>query len=192
MAIRIVKDKGIVLQMNKFLLGINWKFPVKGNSFFRRSYEYDLDLAAFLIGTNGKIIHDEYFVFYNNLKSPDGSVEHGESIINCVCPEDRESVIVDLTKINPKVQEIVFTISIYGANEHGTKFGKIKESFFRIYKPGNYILGKEDYIYDLTEDISKCSSLELCRIYRSNEKWMVQALGIGHHGGLEELISKFT
>jgi len=81
MAIRIVKDKGIVLEMNKFLLGINWEFPVKGNSFFRRSYEYDLDLAAFLIGTNGKIIHDEYFVFYNNLKSPDGSVEHGESII---------------------------------------------------------------------------------------------------------------
>ena len=36
---------------------------------------FDLDASA-LLCNGGRVLGDEWFVFYNNLKSPDGSVEH--------------------------------------------------------------------------------------------------------------------
>jgi tellurium resistance protein TerD len=44
---------------------------------------------------------------------------------------------------------------------------------------------------DLTEDFSACASVEFCRLYRYNGAWKVQATGIAHKGGLEELVSKY-
>ncbi len=36
----------------------------------------DLDASAMMLGSNGKLPADEFFIFYNNLKSPDGAVQH--------------------------------------------------------------------------------------------------------------------
>ena len=38
--------------------------------------QVDLDASVFMVGSNGKLPTEEYFVFYNNLKSLDGSVQH--------------------------------------------------------------------------------------------------------------------
>ena len=62
---RISMDKGLTLVG----VGLGWD-PNEGTG-----YDFDLDASAFMLGSNGKIPADEYFVFYNNQKSPDGSVE---------------------------------------------------------------------------------------------------------------------
>ena len=61
----------------------------------------------------------------------------------------------------------------------------------RIYKPGKDKEGQEEYLYDLTEDFSTDHAVEFCRLYRYKGDWKIQALGIGHKGGLEELVQKF-
>ncbi|MCW2525070.1 MAG: terD1, partial [Frankiales bacterium] len=38
--------------------------------------DFDLDASALMLNASGKILSDAHFVFFNNLKSPDGSVEH--------------------------------------------------------------------------------------------------------------------
>lgn len=37
---------------------------------------FDLDASIFMLGANGKIPNDKFFVFYNNTTSPDNSVKH--------------------------------------------------------------------------------------------------------------------
>ena len=68
--------------------------------------DFDLDASVFILGENKKCLSDEYFVFYNNLKSPDGAVEHTGDNLSGAGEGDDESIKVDLSKINPNATEI--------------------------------------------------------------------------------------
>ena len=101
---RISMDKGLSLVG----VGLGWD-PNEGTGF-----DFDLDAAAFMLGSNGQIPAQEYFVFYNNMKSPDGSVETtGDDLTGGNSDGgDDETLNVDLTKVSPQIQEIVFTATI--------------------------------------------------------------------------------
>lgn len=86
--------------------------------------------------------------------------------------------------------EIVICVSIHKYLEWKQNFGQIERAYVRIYKSGQ-AEGEGEYVYDLTEDFSTCVSVEFCRLYRKDNGWKIQALGIGHKGGLEELLNKF-
>ena len=217
MAINLVKGENRVLDMNKFHVGLGWDVNEDASL-----YDFDLDVAAFMIGSNKKIIKDDYLVFYNsekrvkpndltkivpaslwssndNLRKESRPVDPELSVIGSIDDEDGktsddgddEIMDIDLSKVRPDVQEIVITVSIYQYQEKRQNFGQVERAYVRLYKPGNDADGREDYRYDLTEDFSTCASVEFCRLYRHNGEWKVQALGIGHKGGLEELVSKF-
>ena len=98
---------------------------------------------------------------------------------------------IDLNKVRPDVQEIVICVSIYEWQKRKQNFGQVERAYVRLYKPGNDADGKEDYRYDLIEDFSACASVEFYRLYRYNGAWKVQATGIAHKGGLEELVEKY-
>jgi len=104
---------------------------------------------------------------------------------------DDETMDINLNKVRPDVQEIIITVSIYEWEKRKQNFGQVERAYIRLYKPGNDAEGKEDYKYDLTEDFSACASVEFCRLYRYNGAWKVQATGIAHKGGLEELVGKY-
>lgn len=218
MAINLVKGENRVLDMNKFHVGLGWDVNEDASP-----YDFDLDVAAFMIGSNKKILKDDYLVFYNsekrvkpnnltnivssslwsnndNLRKESRPVDPELSVIGSIDDEngktsddgDDEIMDIDLSKVRPDVQEIVITVSIYQYQERSNQnFGQVERAYVRLYKPGNDADGREDYRYDLTEDFSTCASVEFCRLYRRNGEWKVQALGIGHKGGLEELVAKF-
>ena len=104
---------------------------------------------------------------------------------------DDETMDIDLSKVRSDVQEIIIVVSIYQHAERKQNFGQVERAYVRLYKPGQEKEGAEEYRYDLTEDFSSCASVEFCRLYRHNGEWKIQALGISHKGGLEELISKY-
>lgn len=217
MAINLVKGENRVLDMNKFHVGLGWDVN-EGAS----PYPFDLDVAAFMIGANKKILTDNYLVFYNSemrvkpnnlskivpaslwsnndlLREESRPVDPEISVIGSIDDEDGttsedgddEIMDIDLSKVRPDVQEIIITVSIYDYQNRRQNFGQVERAYVRLYKPGNDAEGREDYRYDLTEDFSACASVEFCRLYRRNGEWKVQALGIGHQGGLEELVSKY-
>ena len=117
-----------------------------------------------------------------SLDDTDGSTSEGG---------DDETMDINLSKIRDDIKEIVICVSIHDYANRRQNFGQVEKAYVRLYKPGQ-AEGEGDYIYDLSEDFSTCASVEFCRIYRKDGDWKIQALGVGHKGGLEELVAKFV
>lgn len=184
MAISLEKGQRIEIGLSKVSVGLGWD-PNEGSGF-----DFDLDASAFMLGSNNKLPKDEYFVFYNNQKSPDGAVEStGDDLTGGNSDGgDDETLNVDLTKVDPQVQEIIFTATIYKAEERRQNFGQVRNSYIRIY---NSITNEEIARYDLDEDFSIETAVEFGRLYRRNGEWKFEAMGIGNKGGLQALVNKY-
>lgn len=182
-------EKGQRISMDKSLslvgVGLGWD-PNEGSG-----YDFDLDASAFMLGSKGKIPADEYFVFYNNPKSPDGSVEStGDDMTGGNSDGgDDETLNVDLTKVDPQIQEIIFTATIYKAAERRQNFGQVRNSYIRIYDAKT---NTEIARYDLDEDFSIETAVEFGRLYRYNGEWKFEAIGNGSKGGMESLVNKYA
>lgn len=178
---RISMDKGLTLVG----VGLGWD-PNEGTG-----SDFDLDASAFMLGESGRIPTDEYFVFYNNQKSPDGSVEStGDDLTGGNSDGgDDETINVDLSKVDPKIQEIVFTATIYKAEERRQNFGQVRNSYIRIYDAKT---NAEIARYDLDEDFSIETAVEFGRLYRRGDEWKFEAMGIGNKGGLQSLVNKYA
>ena len=178
---RISMDKGLTLVG----VGLGWD-PNEGTG-----YDFDLDASEFMLGESGRIPTDEYFVFYNNQKSPDGSVEStGDDLTGGNSDGgDDETINVDLSKVDPKIQEIVFTATIYKAEERRQNFGQVRNSYIRIYDAKT---NAEIARYDLDEDFSIETAVEFGRLYRRGDEWKFEAMGIGNKGGLQSLVNKYA
>lgn len=183
--INLEKGQRIELGLEKVAVGLGWDpNPNTG-------HDFDLDASAFLLGANHKLPADEYFVFYNNLCSPDGAVcSSGDDQTggNSEAGDD-ETLTVDLAKINPVIQEIVFTATIHKAAERKQNFGQVRNAYIRIV---NAATDEEIARYDLEEDFSVETALEFGRLYKKNDTWKFEAMGIGHKGGLQFFVDKYA
>lgn len=184
MAITLEKGQRIGIGLSKVSVGLGWD-PNEGTGF-----DFDLDASAFMLGSNKKIPNDNYFIFYNNPKSPDGAVEStGDDTTGGNSDGgDDETLNVDLQKVDPSIQEILFVATIYKADERKQNFGQVRNSYIRIY---NSITNEEIARYDLDEDFSIETAVEFGRLYRRGEEWKFEAMGIGNKGGLQALVNKY-
>lgn len=228
MAIRLEKGENHVLNMNTFHVGLGWDVNEDASSF-----DFDLDVSAFMVNEDKKIPADDYLVFYNSekrlkvyldgpnkgelvtpqkislytdwvsndeMREQSRPVDPELSVIGSIDDEDGttsedgddETMDMDLSKVRDDIQEIIITVSIHQYAERKQNFGQVERAYVRLYKTGQEEEGQGEFIYDLTEDFSTCASVEFCRLYRRNGEWKIQALGVGHRGGLEELVEKFT
>ena len=169
-------DKGLSLVG----VELGWN-PNEGTGF-----DFDLDASAFMLGENGQIPEQEFFVFYGNQKAPDSSVEStGDDLIG----GEGETLNVDLTKVSSQIKEIIFTATIYKAEEHRQNFGQVRNSYIRIYDAKT---NTEIARYDLDEDFSVETAVEFGRLYRHNGEWKFEAIGNGNKGGLQALVNKYA
>lgn len=184
MAIELEKGQRIGIKLEKVGVGLGWD-PNEGSG-----EDFDLDASAFMLGENHKLPRDEFFVFYNNLKSPDGAVESmGDDRTGGSSDGDDETLNVDLSKVDPKITEIIFTATIYKAAERKQNFGQVHNSYIRIY---NAVNNEEIARYDLDEDFSIETAVEFGRLYRRGSEWKFEALGLGNKGGMQALVDKYS
>ncbi|MBA3664179.1 MAG: TerD family protein [Bacteroidetes bacterium] len=183
MAINLQKGQRENLNAQKFTIGLGWDTNVSSTG-----ASFDLDASVFILGANGKIVSDEYFVFYNNTKSPDGAVNHTGDNLTGAGDGDDESITVDLSKINPAVKEICVVITIHDADTRKQNFGQVRNSFIRIIDQSNTELVK----YELDEDFSIETAVEFGRIYNKDGQWKFEAVGAGMKGGLEDYLKKYN
>ncbi|MGB3533631.1 MAG: TerD family protein [Microcoleaceae cyanobacterium] len=151
--------------------------------------QFDLDVSVFMLGENGKVIGEKYFVFYNNLESGDGSVKSSGDSRTGEGSGDDETIKVDLTSVNSAVQEIVVVVTIYQAETRRQNFGQVRNAFIRIY---DEVTQNEVTRYDLDEDFSRETALEMGRLYRKDGEWRFQAVGQGYNTGLESFLEQYT
>ncbi|MER7173518.1 TerD family protein [Streptomyces mesophilus] len=150
--------------------------------------DFDLDASALLVDESGKVLSDQHFVFFNNLKSPDGSVEHTGDNLTGEGEGDDEAIKVDLTTVPAEAAKIVFPVSIHEADNRGQSFGQVRNAFIRVV---NQAGGAELARYDLTEDASTETAMVFGELYRNGAEWKFRAVGQGYASGLAGIARDF-
>lgn len=183
--INLQKGQRIEIGLSKVGVGLGWD-PNESTGF-----DFDLDASAFMLGGNKKLPQDEYFVFYNNQKSPDGAVESSGDDLTGGNSDggDDETLTVDLTKVDSRIEEIIFTVTIHDAIARKQNFGQVHNSYIRIY---NAATNEEIARYDLDEDFSIETAVEFGRLYKRGSEWKFEAIGIGYKGGLQYFVDKYA
>ncbi len=150
--------------------------------------DFDLDASAIMLTSSGKAVSDAHFVFFNNLKSPDGSVEHTGDNLTGEGEGDDEALKVNLAGVPTEVDRVVFPVSIYDADTRGQSFGQVRNAFIRVV---NQAGGTEIARYDLTEDASTETAMVFGELYRSGSDWKFRAVGQGYATGLRGIAMDF-
>ncbi|EST36380.1 chemical-damaging agent resistance protein C [Streptomycetaceae bacterium MP113-05] len=168
--------------LTRVQIGLGWKARSTTGAGF------DLDASA-LLCASGRVLGDEYFVFYNNLTSPDGSVEHtGDELVGGSGGDDDETVLVDLEQVPAQVDQIVFPVSIYEAETRHQTFGQVTDAYIRVLNQDD---GQEVARYDLTEDASSETAMIFGELYRHGAEWKFRAVGQGYASGLRGIALDF-
>ncbi|MGV9252686.1 TerD family protein [Streptomyces sp. NPDC003697] len=148
---------------------------------------FDLDASA-LLCSGGRVLGDEWFVFYNQLKSPDGSVEHTGDNLTGEGEGDDESILVDLTRVPVQCDKIIFPVSIHLADERNQTFGQVSNAFIRVVNQAD---GQELARYDLSEDAGTETAMIFGELYRYQGEWKFRAVGQGYASGLRGIALDF-
>lgn len=168
--------------MTKVLVGLGWDARSTDGQ------DFDLDASAFLLKADGKVRADSDFIFYNQLKSVDGSVEHTGDNRTGKGDGDDEAIKVDLSKIPADIHKIAFTVTIHEAEARRQSFGQVCNAFIRIVNQDtNVEVGR----YDLDEDASTETAVIFGELYRHGTEWKFRAVGQGFNGGLKPLAESF-
>ena len=184
MAINLQKGQRESINAKKFTIGLGWDTNSSSTG-----QDFDLDASVFILGENGKMLSDNHFIFYNNLKSPNEAVVHTGDNLTGDGDGDDEQVLVDLGKIEATAKEICIVVTIHDADGRKQNFGQVRNSFIRIVDSAT---NTEVVKYELDEDFSIETAVEFGRIYNRNEEWKFEAVGAGMKGGLQDFLNKYN
>ena len=187
MAISLTKGGNVNLSkeapnLTNIAVGLGW------NPRATDGQAFDLDAVAFLVNESGKVRADADFIFFNNLKSSDGSVEHTGDNRTGEGDGDDEVIKVDLSKVPADVSKVVFCAVIYDGQARNQNFGQVANAYIRIV---NTQSGAEVARYDLSEDSSTETAMIFGELYKNNGEWKFRAVGQGFAGGLGPLAASY-
>jgi tellurium resistance protein TerD len=187
MSISIAKGGNVSLSkeapgLTKILIGLGWDARATDGA------DFDLDASAFLLAESGKVRGDHDFIFYNQLKSADGSVEHTGDNLTGEGEGDDEAIKVDLSRVPAEIQRIAVAVTIHDADNRKQNFGMVQNAFIRVVNDSD---NKEIARYDLSEDYSTETALIFGEVYRHGAEWKFRAVGQGFQGGLAPLARNY-
>ena len=168
--------------LNKVTVGLGWDERATDGA------EFDLDAVAFICGESGKVRSDSDFIFYNNLKSDDGSIEHLGDNTTGGGDGDDEQVVLALASVPSDVKKIAVCVTIHEAEQRKQNFGMVSNAFIRVVNNND---GKELARYDLSEDMSTETAMVFAEVYRHGSDWKFKAIGQGFAGGLKPLAQNY-
>ncbi|BDT89076.1 TerD family protein [Nocardia cyriacigeorgica] len=161
--------------LTKVTVGLGWDVRTSTGA------DYDLDASALATGPDLKVLSDQHFIFYNNLRSPEGSIEHTGDNLTGEGDGDDEVINVDLAATPPTITNIFFPVSIHEADARRQSFGQVRNAYIRVL---DAVTGSELARYDLSEDASTETAMVFGELYRHNGEWKFRAIGQGYASGL--------
>lgn len=201
MAINLQKGQRVDLTksnpgLSKIMVGLGWD-PVQsgkggffGSMFGGGAPNIDCDASVIMLGANDKLLNNNDVIYFGNLKSKCGSVQHSGDNLTGDGDGDDEQIIIELSKIPSNIQKLVFIVNIYDAVKRKQHFGMIQNAFIRIVNPLNQ---QEMLHYNLTDDYSGKTCLITGEIYRHGAEWKFAAVGNGTNAaGLGEVVRSYN
>ena len=183
MAVTLQKGQNVSLSktdpsLQRVLIGLGWDARSSDGS------DFDLDASLFLVDANQKVPSDSHFIFYNQLVSPCGSVQHTGDNLTGDGDGDDESLLVELGSIPSHIESLVISVTIHDADGRHQSFGQVRNAFVRLVNDETHA---EILRFDLSEDYSTETAMVFGEIYRRNGEWKFRAIGQGYTGGLYAL-----
>ena len=142
---------------------------------------YDLDVEAFVLGKNGLVLGDDWFIFYNQMRSPDGAIVLSEDNRTGAGDGDDEVITIQLNQLNPSVEKVVFVVTINEALERGYNFSNVQNAYARIVDKSN---NTEIARFNLTDYYKEVNSMVIGELYKYNNEFKFNAVGNGVSDGL--------
>lgn len=188
MAINLEKGNTISLEksspgLTNIHVGLGWDVDDQ------HGVDIDCDVSVFMVNNDYKIPEEEFFVFFNNLKSKDGAVVHMGDNLTGEGEGDDEEVHINLAHVDDRVTQLLFVVTIHKAEENGLDFGMIENAFIRI---ENKDTKEELCRYSLSNDFDGYDSVQVGRVYRYEGDWHFEAMGDGYSGGLATLLEMYN
>lgn len=202
MAINLQKGQRVDLTksnpgLTKIMVGLGWD-PVQssGGGLFGGLFgggsapNVDCDASVIMLGENDKLQNNKDVVYFGNLKSADGSIQHSGDNLTGAGDGDDEQVHVDLGRVPSHVHKLVFVVNIYDSVKRKQHFGMIRNAFIRIVNPSNQ---QTLLHYNLTDDYSGKTCLVAGELYRHGTEWKFAAVGNGTNAAsLGEVVKSFS
>ncbi len=187
MSVSLVKGGNVSLTkqapgLTNVVIGLGWDARTTDGQ------PFDLDASAIACGTDGKVLSNSHFVFFNNLTSPDGTIEHTGDNITGEGEGDDEQIKANLAGMGADVDKIVFPVSIYEAEQRRQSFGQVRNAFIRVVNAAD---NSEITRYDLSEDASTETAMVFGELYRNGDEWKFRAVGQGYSSGLAGIARDF-
>lgn len=184
--------------LSKIMVGLGWD-PVQsggGGGLFGGLFggggasNFDCDASVIMLGANDKLQSNKDVIYFGNLRSNDGSVQHSGDNLTGDGDGDDEQVMIDLSRVPSNIQKLVFVVNIYDCVKRKQHFGMIKNAFIRVVNPGN---NQELLHYNLTDNYSGLTCLVTGEIYRHGNEWKFGAIGSGTNAAsLSEVVRSFS
>jgi tellurium resistance protein TerD len=180
MGISLVKGGNLSLTkaapgLTKVLVGLGWDARTTTGD------KFDLDASALGCAGSGTVISNDYFIFFNQTRSPEGAIEHLGDNRTGEGAGDDEVVSVDLSGAPAQLDKVVFLTSIYDAETTGVTFGQVRNAYIRVVNAAD---NTELARYDLSEDASVETAMVFGELYRNGADWKFRAIGQGYSSGL--------
>lgn len=162
--VSLVKDGGQTL--TRVRMGLGWDAVKKRGLFGTKDQSIDLDASCLLFDASGSLVDQ---VWFQQLRSRDGSVQHTGDNLTGDGDGDDESVLVDLSAVPANVATLVFTVNSFT----GQDFSQIENAFCRLV---DETTGGEVARYDLSGS-GRHNAQVMAKVVREGAGWAMTAIG---------------
>ena len=162
---RVSKGQKVPLTFSSNKIKVNFGWNVNNSA-------CDVDVSAFLLAGNGKVVGDDFFVFYGQESSPERSV----LFKNVEEANVLQVFDIDTSILNPAVQKIVFVMTINDAIEKALNFGMLKDAYIQIVDP---VTNVEVASFLVEEYYNNINSMMMGEVYLHHGAWKFNAIGNG-------------
>lgn len=158
--------------LSSVVLGVRWDAGVES------ALDASLVAATLLCDADSQVLSEEHFVFFNQLVSPDLSVEQ----LSAAVGGDKEQVEVDLPDVPAEVQRIVVAVYINEGMTVRRTLGQLRSCTIRVLNR----LDNQELVTseELATVLSSETALVLGELYRHSSGWKFKVVGQGYETGL--------
>jgi len=173
MAVNMQKGQRVSLSkagggtLTQVRMGLGWD-AVKKRGLFggRKAQEIDLDASCMVYDASGKLVDA---IWWKQLNSRDGSIVHTGDNRTGAGDGDDESIIVDLQRLSPNVQTLVFVVNSFT----GQDFSQIENATCRLVDATN----ETEIARYVLSGSGHHNSQVMAKVSRDGAGWSMTAIG---------------
>lgn len=161
------------------VLGVTW------NAGAETALTDNLVFAAILCDASNRALSDEHFVFFNQLSSPELSVQQLEQALG----DDQEQIEIDLAAVPPNVDRVVVVLYINDGPAQRRTLGQLRGCVVRVLNlaDNRELVRSEDFAPSLDAE----TALALGEMYRHDGEWKFKVLGQGYAKGIAGIATDY-